>query len=270
MANNLFSDDEIYVEHKKSYIPKIKPESDSALRLVQNRAFLLDNEHYDVTFLVGPNKEKFTAHKGFLSSRSEYFKAMFRGGGMAESSQNEVELSCYTSKTIRRMLEYMYLDSILDISSVTVEEFVDLLMIANEFILDDMKSYCEIGASSILCAENVGKFMVIADKYNAPLLKCACQYVCGSNITEFRENNEFRRDVSESGDLALLVIDSLPANVPKKRKRSTNDEAVSVVSGATTVPADHSPTAVISHSQSTSTNTILYHPAGPELVGNWS
>ena len=51
----------------------------------QMRTLLDDNEHKDVTFVVGPCKEHVKAHKAILVARGEYFRGLFRKGGMRES-----------------------------------------------------------------------------------------------------------------------------------------------------------------------------------------
>ena len=43
------------------------------------------SEHKDVTFVVGPCKEHVKAHKAILVARGEYFRGLFRKGGMRES-----------------------------------------------------------------------------------------------------------------------------------------------------------------------------------------
>ena len=90
----LMPHDVIYVSH--STMPK--PQNSS----VQKRSSLTDslekllndniNDLSDVAFRVGSSEEIFQAHKAILCARSPYFAAMFRPGGMRESTADEVRI----------------------------------------------------------------------------------------------------------------------------------------------------------------------------------
>ncbi|GIY60099.1 TD and POZ domain-containing protein 3 [Caerostris extrusa] len=63
----------------------------------------------DVTLQVG--SEEFPAHKAILVARSPVFKAMFTRD-MQETARNVVDISDLDADTVKRMLLYVYTDTL--------------------------------------------------------------------------------------------------------------------------------------------------------------
>ena len=99
--------DEIYVEHKSS---SLSSSGSQQLRLYSSslfealRSLVVEPEHSDVKFLVGDLEETVPAHKALLVTRCEYFRIMFRNGGMKESRQDIVRVPNYSPLIFRYML----------------------------------------------------------------------------------------------------------------------------------------------------------------------
>ena len=92
------------MEHRKSDENSKDSDFETSLSFTENLRNLLDDPvHSDITFIVGEQSDRLKAHKAILSARSEYFRAMFKEGGMAESLENEVILKDHDKSTIRRM-----------------------------------------------------------------------------------------------------------------------------------------------------------------------
>jgi len=134
------------------------------------KALLFDEEHADVEFLVGSARERIPAHKAVLTARygvgrvgilfcnyvsglsfilaysghvfvgsflfrSDYFKALFRKGGMKESEEGRVVIEGCNVPTVRRMLEFIYTNRIEALSSCCASEIIDLLSVADEYLM---------------------------------------------------------------------------------------------------------------------------------------
>lgn len=140
----------------------------------QFRGLLETGIHSDVTFRVGEEKELIVAHKAILSARSEYFNAMFREGGMCESIQNTPINITYDATAFRRMLEFIYTNYVQDINSCSGNEVISLLVLSNEYLLQDLRQICERNAAKLISLENIGRFMLLSQGHNASGLRDAC------------------------------------------------------------------------------------------------
>lgn len=233
--------DEIWVEHRirKKNIPIMPPKPIISQHLEK---LFQCGEHHDITFVVGTDKKTKPAHKAILSARSEYFSAMFRNGGMTESSGTTVEIPNHSFNTFMRMLEFLYTECIKDIVSCTPMDFIELIMLANEYLLDDLKSLCEIHAANNLQDNNIGRMISICDKYGTSELRVACQEYIIENISTLRSNQEFRQEVADSPEVALLLVDVLPDLDCKRRKLNSSPDSESSSSSSSSLLPLNSPT----------------------------
>jgi hypothetical protein len=115
----------------------------------------LDSEsHSDVTFIVGSSKERIKAHKAgtasvcvlaftdlnpVLVARGEYFRALFRSGGMREAQNGIVEVSTYSVPVFKMLLEYIYTNRVNCMSTCDAGTVLELLTLANEYLLEVSK-----------------------------------------------------------------------------------------------------------------------------------
>ena len=155
----LQKNDEIIVRKRRKPLPPTPVCPDSAY-FKQMRSLLDDSEHKDVTFIVGPCKDEVRAHKSVLVARGEYFKGLFRKGGMRESESNEMVMEKHTVPTLERMLEFMYTNRVEQLKDCSAHEVLDLLSAAEEYLLPDLKKLCEHAAQSLISTEMVAKMMV--------------------------------------------------------------------------------------------------------------
>jgi hypothetical protein len=153
----------------------------------QFRVLLEKKTHSDVTFLVGEDKEAFQAHKAILSARSSYFEAMFRPGGMRESSDGEVEMSRHDKDSFRRMIEFIYTGEVHNLSRCCSTDIISLLEMSNEYLLKDLGNLCELAASKIVNLENIGNFMLLTSRYDLLKLRDVCKRFVGENGTKLRQ-----------------------------------------------------------------------------------
>lgn len=173
--------DEIWVEHRIQPTPKIAeaPAIISNSFSKQFRVLLEKSTHSDITFIVGENKEKFHVHKAILSARSSYFEAMFRPGGMSESSEVEIEIGRHDKDSFKRMMEFIYTGEINDLDACSSAEIISLLEISHQYLLEELASIAEKAACKIVKQENIGKFMLLCATYNTLLLRDVCKrFVC--------------------------------------------------------------------------------------------
>lgn len=207
---HLMPSDEIWVYHKKqdkelNKVPTIKNDC----YLEHFRSLLNSNLHADIAFMVGSARIKVNAHKAILSARSEYFFAMFRPGGLSESSTEFVEMERHEESSFCNMLEFVYTNKIRDIELCDASEIISLIMIANEFILDDLKALCGQEASRVLDITNIGKFMLLSSSHNVPGLREACMKFVKLEKSNLRLSKEFCLEIESNPELGLLLFDAL-------------------------------------------------------------
>ena len=112
--------------------------SASAIRQAQQLHF--NNQQYsDVTFRIGENSEPIYASIDVLSSKSEYFEAMFRSN-MRESIERVVEVpgDTTTRGAFLKMLEYLCLDDFVVEDEVQVP-ICELMELAEMYMLEGLQ-----------------------------------------------------------------------------------------------------------------------------------
>ena len=216
--------DEIWVRHCKkpdSTANKKKETLPANLFAQHFRRILDDGTHSDVLFIVGKGKEEIRSHKAILSARSEYFNAMFREGSLAESVNNIATIENYESVTFKRMIEFIYTNSIIELQTMDSNELIDLIMIANEYILDDLKVLCSSTASKLFTLDNIGKFMLLSSTLNLSELRDSCLPFVRSQKSELRQNRDFINEIENAPELGLMLFDALESDGDEDLSRSS-------------------------------------------------
>jgi len=159
----------------------------SGSTFLDNIKSLYDNPSYsDISFKLKDDSTLY-AHKNILSSRCERFKAMFKIE-MKESTAKELEIKDYEPSIFRKMIEYLYSD---DLNEDSVEMVFQLLVIADEYLLDELKSLCESKLISEIKNNNASVFLIQADRYNCKHLKKASFAFILQNIKKIYGTSDF-------------------------------------------------------------------------------
>lgn len=228
-------EDEIWVEHRVPELIETKVTLETSAYSEQFRDLLETATHSDITFIVGDSNTEIPAHKCILSARSEYFDAMFRVGGMSESQQETVTYK-HDVDTFRRMLEFLYTDSVKDLDKCTGAEVLSLLVVANEFLVQNLRELCETFAAKVINTQNVSKFLLLSANHNGSVLRAACARFVQENMPNLALDYSFRQEVERCPELGLLLLEaSIPPSsetIPgfsqdgrfdHKRRRVTNE-----------------------------------------------
>lgn len=131
-----------------------------------------DNIFWDVKFIfVNEANAELGANKCIICNRSAYFCGMFRNSSMLESVQNEVEISDHKLHIFSAMLEFLYTSKVSNLSAFDLEECTDLLLLSNEYVIDDLKHVCQLAISELISPLNVSKMFCFAEDIGADLLR---------------------------------------------------------------------------------------------------
>lgn len=180
------------------------------------------NDLADVIFRVGPLQEPVVAHKAILCARSAYFTAMFKPGGMSESTSAEVRISDeHSAVSFKKIIEFIYTSHIKGIKEEKFEVLFDIICLASEYMLCELQTLCEETIMDAIDTDTVCScFTFATKKFCSPVLQEFCQDFVVGNIEKLRTDQNFREEVAQSPTLALLLVDYVSGN-HKKRKRTT-------------------------------------------------
>jgi len=220
----LQKNDEIIVRKRRKPVlpPPVCPD---AAYFRQMRTLLDDSEHKDVTFVVGPCKEHVKAHKAILVARGEYFRGLFRKGGMRESETGTMVMEKHNVPTLERMLEFIYTNRVETLKECSAHEVLDLLSAAEEYLLPDLKKLCEHAAQSLINTENVAKMLSAADRFGAPKLREGCiNYILGPEKNDVIDHPTFKQELEAYPLMLFPIIKAAPSlasnSPPAKRQRT--------------------------------------------------
>lgn len=168
-----------------------------------------DNNHSDICFHIEIDNKYINSHKSILSARSPYFQAMFRKGGLSESisSNKVVTISNYDYLTFSRALEFIYTNTIENYDLLDSESLIALLMISNEYLMEDLKSFCSIQASKLLNIDNLIKFIVLCTNHSIKELKDYCIHFIRENKSILKQNTSFREEIEACPEIGLLFFE---------------------------------------------------------------
>ncbi|GER24832.1 ARM repeat protein interacting with ABF2 [Striga asiatica] len=121
----------------------------------------------DVTFLV--EGKQFYAHRICLLASCDAFRAMF-DGGYRERDAKDVEIPYIRWDIFKLMMRYIYTGSV----DVSLDIAQELLMAADQYLLQGLKHLCEYAIAQDISVENVSIMIELSEAYNALSLRHAC------------------------------------------------------------------------------------------------
>jgi hypothetical protein len=152
----------------------------------------------DITFII--EGQKVTAHKCVLAARCEKFRAMLQNS-FKEGQQSEIVLECKLAP-FQAMLEYLYTDNI----PSDCDLLFDVLALAEEYLLLQLKSICEVKLLENLDLYNAANLLVHADLYRCEMLKkYTLQFIMTSH--ELLVNvPQFESDIEKAPHLMMEIM----------------------------------------------------------------
>ena len=163
--------------------PKVNTYSPTTLQLFDRRLrrFFDDEEFSDVTFLV--EGQRVYGHKMVLSLVSDCFRAMFTTrNSFKEANLAEIEIPNCSHCAFMLMMEYIYTGQEprihIDMENMTegISRAVELLELADQFILDHLKQVCERILQPAVNPNTCEFLLQVAQKANATQLEKICNY----------------------------------------------------------------------------------------------
>jgi len=168
--------------------------------LIENLKTLIDNKDLgDVTFIV--EGKPVYASRAHLAVRSEHFRAMLYGG-MRESVGGEIVIPDVSHGVFLKMLEYLYTDTVADISP---DLAVPLLIAAEQYLLDRLKGLCEDRIHKSITSDNVIDIFMAAHRHRAHGLKEICLEFILDNLEAVKMSKGFQ-ELKQEPELLMEII----------------------------------------------------------------
>ncbi|GBF96006.1 hypothetical protein Rsub_08821 [Raphidocelis subcapitata] len=121
----------------------------------------------DVTFSV--EGRPFYAHRIALLASSDAFRAMF-GGGYREKDSALIDIPNIPYGVFEIMMRYIYTGQ----AAVPADKARDLLLAADQYLLEGLKTLCEMAIAQLLSVDNLEDAFGLAEDFSAPQLAKRC------------------------------------------------------------------------------------------------
>ncbi|XP_046848322.1 BTB/POZ domain-containing protein 9-like isoform X2 [Xenia sp. Carnegie-2017] len=170
----------------------------------QLAVLLQSSEFTDVTFIV--EDKSFPAHRAFLASRCEYFRALLYGGMRESWSQREIVLNDISARSFDSILKYIYTGRV-HLRDLGHEHVLDLLGLAHKYgflalesaISGYLKGNLDLhsiwGIFDVACLYQLDEVLetclTFADMHAVEILRCLSEF---SSLSEAAVVSMVKRD----------------------------------------------------------------------------
>ncbi|XP_054262009.1 uncharacterized protein LOC128985991 isoform X2 [Macrosteles quadrilineatus] len=113
-----------------------------------------------------------SAHRVIVAARCDWFRRALLSG-MREAIDRKIIVFDTSPSLFSVLLDYLYCGQ-LDTSSFTVDQLADLMLLADRYEVDSLKTACEHGLSSHIDHDSVLYFLSMGDQFNAKHLRSSC------------------------------------------------------------------------------------------------
>jgi len=167
---------------------------------------------------------KIRAHKCILTARSEYFKAFFKKSGFRETSAIRPDQN-FDELIVRNFLEFIYTNRISNISTISTDDLLTLLHLADLWMQRDLKRLVEHELiRHHMDVNTVAKMYCATADYHAKRLQKACIDFMMENIHEVTTNTTFQEELKAYPHLCIPVLKAAADLIPEPshKKQRTN------------------------------------------------
>ncbi|KAJ5077468.1 btb-domain-containing protein [Anaeramoeba ignava] len=154
--------------------------SNDLKNLFQNQNKNEKESYFDFEIICEQNKTSFKTHKSILSSRSQYFKSLFKSK-MKEYQENKLILKDVSSSILFPILNYLYSGKI----KINSENAIQILIFSSKYLIDDLIKICSNFIKKNLQFENVVDILKLSESMNLNQLFDSSYQFISENFEEF-------------------------------------------------------------------------------------
>jgi len=142
----------------------------------------------------------------------------------AGTAPTQIRIHSHSAASFRRMLEFLYSNSIADLAGCGARQVMALLQLANEYMLHPLRALCEHAAADLVSLDSVGGFLLLSsrsseegDESSGVLWRSCVQFVC-EHREQLSRDRDFRLEVEGCAELGWLLFDMpiMPITPPLK------------------------------------------------------
>lgn len=164
---------------------------------------LTDNVLTDFTIKV--QDKSIQVHKAILAARSPVFAAMLQHVDTNEVKTGILEIKDVEYNVVREMLTFIYCGK----SSSELNEIAsDLLIAADKYRLEELKSHCEHNLIQAINLENACDLLIIADMYGASNLRKKVIHFINQQPKKIVATSGWQTIISKYAHLATEIVAS--------------------------------------------------------------
>jgi len=158
------------------------------------------------------NYQEIYVHRCILRCRSEKLRGMF-DSVMKENTIGHVLVPHHSPKIFRIMLEYLYTDQF-PTQLTTKEEFWELLVLADEYLLGRLVKFCEFQLLKFIDLDSVFGLYSSSERFKTEDLKFGCKQFISQHYNQIVNHKEFLHMCKQFPGLLLVIPKINPVHVP--------------------------------------------------------
>ncbi|KAJ5070283.1 pep-cterm sorting domain-containing protein [Anaeramoeba ignava] len=172
----------------------------------QNQKENQEESYFDFEIICEQNKTSFKTHKSTLSSRSHYFKSLFKSK-MKEFQENKLILQDVSSSILSSILNYFYSGKI----EINLENAIEILIFSSKYLIDELIEFSSNFIKNNLQFETIVDVLKLSESMNLNQLLDSSYRFISENFDEFIKTSHFL-ELEENHLNLILSNDALTIN----------------------------------------------------------
>ncbi|KAJ5075870.1 pep-cterm sorting domain-containing protein [Anaeramoeba ignava] len=169
----------------------------------QNQNENQNETYFDFEIICEQNQISFKTHKSILSSRSQYFKSLFKSK-MKEYQENKLILQDVSSSILFPILSYFYSGKI----EINLENAIEILIFSSKYLIDELIEFSSNFIKNNLQIETIVDVLKLSESMNFnQLLDSSYQFIF-ENFDKFIKT-PFFLELEENHLNSILLNDKL-------------------------------------------------------------
>ncbi|KAJ5069266.1 hypothetical protein M0811_11751 [Anaeramoeba ignava] len=120
-----------------------------------------EESYFDFEIICEQNQTSFKTHKSILSSRSDYFKSLFKSK-MKEYQENKMILQDVSSSVLSSILNYFYSGKI----EINLENAIEILVFSSKYLIDELVGFASSFIKNNLQFETIIDILKLSESMN--------------------------------------------------------------------------------------------------------
>ncbi|KAJ5074879.1 hypothetical protein M0811_07922 [Anaeramoeba ignava] len=171
--------------------------------------------YFDFEIICEQNKISFKTHKSILSSRSQYFKYLFKSK-MKEYQENKMILKDFSSSILSSILSYLYSGKI----EFNSENAIQILLFSSKYLIDELIETSSNFIKNNFQFENIVDILKLSESMNLNQLLDSSYRFISENFEKFIKT-PFFLELEENHLNSILSIEHF-----NKLKKWINDDSI--------------------------------------------